>query len=103
MSEDTNSQHHLRAELKHLADTLEEVLNSSAEKSKSELHKIRSKAHDVLASTRSHMSDSGERLIQTSREMADRTDDYVRENPWTSVGIGAAIGVVLGIMITSRR
>lgn len=33
MSKDTTSEH-LRAELKSLADTLEEVLNSSADKSK---------------------------------------------------------------------
>ncbi|EFC1061523.1 hypothetical protein CVE56_003764 [Escherichia coli] len=35
---------HLRAELKSLSDTLEEVLSSSGEKSKEELSKIRSKA-----------------------------------------------------------
>lgn len=34
---------HLRAELKSLSDTLEEVLSSSGEKSKEELSKIRSK------------------------------------------------------------
>lgn len=33
---------HLRAELKSLSDTLEEVLSSSGEKSKEELSKIRS-------------------------------------------------------------
>ena len=34
----------LRAELKTLADTLEEVLNSSTDKSKEEIGKLRSKA-----------------------------------------------------------
>ncbi|HGV2812953.1 TPA: YqjD family protein, partial [Escherichia coli] len=26
----------------------------------------------------------------------------VRENPWTGVGIGAAIGVVLGVLLSRR-
>lgn len=34
-----NTSEHLRAELKSLADTLEEVLNSSGDKSKEELSK----------------------------------------------------------------
>lgn len=38
----------LRAELKTLADTLEEVLNSSADKSKEEMGKLRSKAESAL-------------------------------------------------------
>ena len=29
-------------------------------------------------------------------------DEYVRENPWTGVGIGAAIGVVLGVLLSRR-
>ncbi|ECG0997854.1 TPA: DUF883 family protein [Salmonella enterica] len=75
MSKD-NTTEHLRAELKSLTDTLEEVLSSSGEKSKEELSKIRSKA--------------------------ERADDYVRENPWTGVGIGAAVGLVLGVLLTRR-
>ncbi|KAE9776605.1 DUF883 family protein, partial [Escherichia coli] len=27
---------------------------------------------------------------------------YVRENPWTGVGIGAAVGVVLGVLLSRR-
>ncbi len=38
----------LRAELKTLADTTEEVLNSSTDKSKEEIGKLRSKAESAL-------------------------------------------------------
>ncbi|MTD27543.1 DUF883 family protein [Erwinia sorbitola] len=101
MSRDTTSEH-LRAELKNLADTLEEVLTTSGEKSKTELDKLRSKAQSALKDTRARLGDSGDRIAQTTREAADRADVYVRDNPWTSVGIGAAIGVVLGVLLTRR-
>ncbi|MCS3608177.1 DUF883 family protein [Erwinia rhapontici] len=101
MSKDTTSEH-LRAELKNLADTLEEVLTTSGEKSKTELDKLRSKAQSALKDTRARLSDSGDRIAQTTREAADRADVYVRDNPWTSVGIGAAVGVVLGVLLTRR-
>ena len=101
MSKDTTSEH-LRAELKNLADTLDEVLSSSGEKSKAELDKLRSKAQSALKETRARLGDSGDRIAQTTREAAERTDVYVRDNPWTSVGIGAAVGVVLGVLLTRR-
>lgn len=52
MAHDSNAEN-LRAELKSLADTLEEVLNSSTDKPKAELEKLRSKAEGALKDPRS--------------------------------------------------
>jgi ElaB/YqjD/DUF883 family membrane-anchored ribosome-binding protein len=30
-------------------------------------------------------------------------DQFVRENPWTAVGVGAAIGLILGSWLASDR
>ena len=89
---------HLRAELKSLSDTLEEVLSSSGEKSKEELSKIRSKAEQALKQSRYRLGETGDAIAIA----AARADEYVRENPWTGVGIGAAIGVVLGVLLSRR-
>ncbi len=83
---------HLRAELKSLSDTLEEVLSSSGEKSKEELSKIRSKAEQALKQSRYRLGETGDAIAKQTRVAAARADEYVRENPWTGVGIGAAIG-----------
>ena len=101
MSKETSSEH-LRAELKNLADTLEEVLSSTTDKSKGELDKLRQKARVALDSSREKLGDSGEYLAQTTREAAQKADGYVRENPWHGVGIGAAIGVAIGMLISRR-
>lgn len=101
MSKDYSSEH-LRAELKSLADTLEDVLNNSTDKSKTELDKIRNKAEQALKDSRARLSEAGEAISYQTREAAAKADDYVRENPWTGVGIGAAVGVVLGILLARR-
>lgn len=93
---------HLRAELKSLADTLEEVLGNSGEKSKEELSKLRTKAEKALRNSRDRLGDTGDVIVRQTREAAARTDEYVRDNPWASVGIGAAIGVVLGVLMSRR-
>ena len=89
---------HLRAELKSLSDTLEEVLSSSGEKSKEEL----SKAEQALKQSRYRLGETGDAIAKQTRVAAARADEYVRENPWTGVGIGAAIGVVLGVLLSRR-
>lgn len=93
---------HLRAELKSLADTLEEVLGNSGEKSKEELSKLRTKAEKALRNSRDRLGDTGDVIARQTREAAARTDEYVRDNPWACVGIGAAIGVVLGVLMSRR-
>lgn len=93
---------HLRSELKSLADTLEEVLGNSGEKSKEELSKLRTKAEKALRNSRDRLGDTGDVIARQTREAAARTDEYVRDNPWASVGIGAAIGVVLGVLMSRR-
>lgn len=92
----------LRAELKNLADTLEEVLNSSTDKSKEELGKLRSKAESVLKDSRVRLSDTSDAIVKQTRETAARADEYIRENPWTGVGIGAAVGLVVGVLLSRR-
>ena len=82
----------LRAELKTLADTLEEVLNSSADKSKEEMGKLRSKAESALKESRARLGETSEAILRQTRETAARADDYVRENPWTGVGIAPPSG-----------
>lgn len=101
MSKDTTSDH-LRAELKSLADTLEEVLSSSGNKSKEELSKLRNKAEQALHESRYRLGETSDALAKQTREAAARADEYVRENPWVGVGIGAAVGVVIGMLLTRR-
>ena len=74
----------------------------SGDKSKEELSKIRSKAERALKESRNRLGETGDAIAKQTREAAARADDYVRENPWTGVGIGAAVGVVLGVLLTRR-
>ncbi|EME4039135.1 TPA: DUF883 domain-containing protein [Morganella morganii] len=100
MSHHTNEE--LRAELKSLADTLESVLNSAESKSKEEVDSLKKKAQAALENSRTRLAEGKEQVVQQTKEIAGKADNYVRENPWTGVGIGAAVGVVLGVLLARR-
>ncbi len=63
---------HLRAELKSLSDTLEEVLSSSGEKSKEELSKIRSKAEQALKQSRYRLGETGDAIAKQTNPVSRR-------------------------------
>lgn len=85
-----------------LADTLEEVLKSFGSDVKEEGEAARKKAESLLKETRARIQNRG-RVKQAACDMVSCADTYVRDKPWHSVGIGAAVGLFLGALLTSRR
>ena len=44
-----------------------------------------------------------QQTVQDGAKLAlDETDAYVRANPWTAIGIGAAVGAVIGYLAARR-
>ncbi|MDR3433140.1 MAG: DUF883 family protein [Rouxiella aceris] len=84
-----------------LADTLDEVLKSGSSKTKEELEKIRGKAEGVLRDTRARFNGNSN-LTQHARDAANQASNYVKENPWHGIGVGAAVGIVLGVLLGRR-
>jgi len=41
-------------------------------------------------------------LADRTKECLRTTDEYVRENPWTVIGVAAGIGLVIGLLIRRR-
>jgi ElaB/YqjD/DUF883 family membrane-anchored ribosome-binding protein len=41
--------------------------------------------------------------VQRASGAAREADAYVHENPWTAIGLAAAVGVIVGLMIGGRR
>ncbi len=37
--------------------------------------------------------------VQTGKEIAMTTDDYVKENPWQAIGVAVGAGLLLGLLI----
>ena len=84
-----------------MADTLDEVLRASGDKTKEELKELHSKAKGVLRDARARFNGSSN-LTQHARDAVEQADSYVRDKPWQGVGIGAAVGIVLGVLLARR-
>ncbi len=47
------------------------------------------------------MQDWQKRAGETARNVGQATDQYVRDNTWMSIAIAAALGCLLGFMLSS--
>ncbi|SDK83212.1 Membrane-anchored ribosome-binding protein, inhibits growth in stationary phase, ElaB/YqjD/DUF883 family [Modicisalibacter muralis] len=92
----------LKEDLRHLSRTVEELVSATADDSRSNVKELRERAEKRLHETRARLEAQGEKLYLDARDSADLCDRYVHENPWTSIGVSAALGVVVGMLIGRR-
>ncbi|WHS99701.1 MAG: putative protein YgaM [Pantoea stewartii] len=93
----------INQDVNELADSLEALLKSYGSEAKDEVNSARSQAEALLKQTRAKLNGGGNRVTQVARDAGYQVDAYVHDNPWYGVGIGAAVGIVLGALLVSRR
>ena len=67
------------------------------------------KAVELADKLRINMRNAKDKMADVQVVVADKakvaarvTDDYVHDNPWQAVGIAAAVGLLLGLLIGRR-
>jgi ElaB/YqjD/DUF883 family membrane-anchored ribosome-binding protein len=53
----------------------------------------------MLESALSTARDMQTSAVETGKELASTADDYVRENPWTTIAISAGVALLLGAVL----
>lgn len=86
-----------------LADSLEALLKSYGSEAKDEVDSARSQAQALLKQTRAKLNGGHNRVSQAARDAGSQVHAYVQDKPWHGVGIGAAVGLVLGALLAGRR
>lgn len=89
----------LAADLKAVISDAEALLKLTAGDTGSKLSGVRDKLEESLRATRERVAEIEDAVVAQARAAAEAADDYVHENPWPSVGIAAALGLVLGVLI----
>ena len=96
------SKQKLVADLKVVVADAEELLRATATQAGEKVSAARERIQASLATAKVKLTDAERALLDKTKETAKAADDYVRENPWQAVGIAAAAGLVLGVLISRR-
>lgn len=97
-----SSKQKLVSDMKVVVSDAEEILRATAGVAGEKMVDLRERIAERLRDAKLRIADAEAALVDKTKAAARATDDYVNENPWRAVGIGAGIGLLLGIIIGRR-
>ena len=80
----------------------EELLKATASQAGEKVAAARERVQDSLHQAKVKLAEAEDVLIQKGKQAARVTDEYVHDNPWRAVGIGAGVGLIIGLLIGRR-
>lgn len=80
----------------------EDLLSATAGQTDSKMAELRARAKENLLLAREKLADAESIMRARARKAAEVTDDYVHENPWSSIGAAAAVGMLIGVLLGRR-
>lgn len=105
MSRDTatpSSQDALVQEFQALVRETEKLLQHSASLAGDQAEALRDDIRNSLDRARETLRHAEASVREQGKMAVDATEDYVHKHPWQSLGVAAAIGVLFGLLISSR-
>jgi ElaB/YqjD/DUF883 family membrane-anchored ribosome-binding protein len=89
-------------DLKIVMRDAEALIKATSAQTGEKIQEVRARAEESLRQARTRLTALEDEALQRAREVADATEEYVRENPWQSVGIAAGVGLLLGLLLSRR-
>ncbi len=92
----------LMADLKVVIRDAEELLANTGQQAGEGFKVAKAKFEDSLKVAKMELASAQDLVMAKSKEAVQSADQYVKENPWQAVGMGAALGVILGFLISRK-
>lgn len=92
----------LSREFHNFVADIEDLIKSSTSLTGEELSKAKAKIQERIGAARATLDSTTQKVVERGRRAAAATNDYVTEEPWKAIGIGAALGFLLGVLVARR-
>jgi ElaB/YqjD/DUF883 family membrane-anchored ribosome-binding protein len=96
------SREKLASDLRVVIADAEELLRATAGQMGEKAVVARERIQESLRVAKDKLARAEEAVIDKTKAAARATDDYVHDHPWGAVGIAAAVGLVVGMLISRR-
>src|ERR1700730_6411799 len=80
----------------------ETLLKQAAAETGERASDLRSQVEAKLMAAKLKLQDLQDDAVDRAKAAARVTDDYVRDNPWQAIGAAAAVGFLVGVLISRR-
>lgn len=96
------SQDQLLEEFQALVRDTEQLLQHSASLAGEQAEELREQIRSSLGRARTTLHNAEGALLERGKAAVQATEGYVQTHPWQTLGVAAAIGMLLGMLISRR-
>lgn len=89
-------------DFKTIVNDAEALLQATAQISGEGFSAQRAKFTEKLQYAKTRLAEAEQRVFEKAKQAAAATDHYVHDNPWTAVGVAAAVGMLIGFLAARR-
>ena len=90
-------------ELNRIVKQAESLLRSLGDEGGEAVDAVRSRVTETLHQAKTRLAETAVEAEAAVESIADRTDSYVRQNPWQSVAVAALLGGVVTYLLMRNR
>lgn len=92
----------LMDDLRAVVADAEALMAATQDSAASHVREARARAAESLEQARVRLESLEHDVKARAQEAATDADRYVRENPWQSIGVAAAVGFLVGLLVSRR-
>lgn len=92
----------LVSDMKVVIADAEEMLRVTANQAGEKAVELRARITERLRDAKVRIQDAEAAIVDRTKAAARATDDFVHDHPWQAVGVAAAVGLALGVLIGRR-
>ncbi len=89
-------------EFKSFLGDVEDLVKQATTLTGEDLARAKAKLSARIGAAKESVSDASVAISDRARNAAHFTNEYVHEQPWKSISIGAAFGLLLGFVLSRR-
>jgi ElaB/YqjD/DUF883 family membrane-anchored ribosome-binding protein len=78
------------------------LLKQATKESGEKASDLRAQVETKLRAAKLKLMDMQDDAMDRAKATARATDEYVRDNPWQALGVAAALGVLVGLLMSRR-
>lgn len=95
----TESRDKIMGELKSVIKDAEDMMKNTEQQAGEGFKTAKAKFESTLRSAKSELRHMEETIVERAKDAMHTTDEYVQDHPWKSVGLGACVGLIVGLLI----
>jgi ElaB/YqjD/DUF883 family membrane-anchored ribosome-binding protein len=90
------------ASLRHMVDEADQLLKAAADAGDEKFDQARIRLEHQLRSLRMQLDELEDKAVYRARQAARRADETVHSHPYGAMGVAAAAGLLIGVLLGRR-